>query len=1538
MEINDTGWAWGQIADMQDWFAQLSGSGGVLAGKQFSVTGYSLGGHLATAFNLLHPGAAKEVVTFNGAGVGRIKNTSDLSAGLASAVAWFQQLRADPAKIAATFTDPAMGALYNTLQAGLSNGSLTLAQATDAMRNFQSLGDANPNASAIASDRARTMQAFDQIRQLQDETTRLQGLHAGGDGSDAGSTPKAWGLAQIAGANLNYRMAVLLAGTRSEAALNIDIGIQAYGGKAFDSPLLGNQFDVVGNSVPSIVANSQWHHGLDVPIYIEDQPLVRGGIGLDVAKDSLQHSGLKLLVDQYAVKDFGDTHSLMLLVDSLNVQSTLLGLVALDRQSTAGNALNEVLRAASNLKSQNGDLAVGTGQGKAEGDVLENTVNALGHMLLGGAAGTDLKGSPDGNTWAKFKADFTTNPNGYTGRDSLNDRLHDIAASDAYAKLKGRLDLVALGGRSPESSAKTDFGDLLALQSLSPFAFHAAPNDPSAQPTLDAVWQAGHGKDYIAWAADRNARVSGDAGKDFEFTDQWYADRAKMLALDIQRNTANTEVVRGGTPESYRFDDITQGKSITVIGGLQAGGNTAAGNNPVRTIFGGDAGEAIVGGDAALGDHLYGMGGADAISGNGGNDYLEGNADADTLNGNDGNDTLLGGQGTTFSTATPTTTGFMAHKAPTHSTVAMAATSCPGGTEADILRGGAGVDTLDGGAGNDVLTGGTESDTLQGGAGSDSYLLMAGDGDDTIDDSDGQGEIRIGATRLTGGDALAAGLWQETIDGKGVLYSFAPDANGRGTLLIQSVVGATTVKNFKSGDLGIVLNAPGQQHIPFPTPSNTVAGTTLDDNRLATGGRHPLVGGTGNDRVQGLAGNDEASGNVGDDIVEGGAGIDVVTGNDGNDAVFADTQLTEAQLRDYITTSATAPTAGAMPAQLLITQSEWLQGGLGDDTVVGADGNDIIFGGGGKDLLVGGAGHDVINGDDDYDPGNISNVSANPGTGLGTPFDATYTSVSIHNYAGEVGAADEIHAGSGDDYVFAQFGDDTVWGDDGNDTVAGDAGNDVLLGGNGNDRLAGDTYNQLVGVATTIPIGNDYIDGGAGDDQIFGDGGADTLLGGAGDDLIRGNNNVAPSAGLSVTAADDGDDYLSGGDGQDQLIGDSGNDTLFGGAGSDSLFGDSDQTPVANQGNDYLDGGDGSDNLYGYAGDDTLFGGVGRDLLLGQAGNDTLQGGADNDSLDGGDGNDVLIDNEIEPYDIAFDRNVDGNNLNGGAGSDYLEGGGRLWGGDGNDVLVGYGTLMGDAGDDTVTGSGALVGGAGNDTITGQDADDDISAGTGDDMVIGGAGVDFVWGWDGKDTVYGGADGDQILGETGDDVLYGEDGDDLILGQEGDDTLSGGAGRDYLVGGAGNDTYLIDSTSDNDVVLDDEGTSKIVFGDGVTQDQLSFWRGVDAQGNNRYLVVDGIGTGAVVIAGGLDGAVSQMQFADGSTLGAQQIQDLGQAASSRPFRQLYFSDVSVAGTTGDDCHPCAIPESTSLLVGGQRHTHRRRRQRHTRGNDWQRPP
>lgn len=103
LEVKDTGWALGQISEMEEWYASLLAIGaldpskGIPPGAQFSVTGYSLGGHLATAFNILRrdesraSGGENPIIatyTFNGAGVGGLRDGVELG----SVIARFDEL------------------------------------------------------------------------------------------------------------------------------------------------------------------------------------------------------------------------------------------------------------------------------------------------------------------------------------------------------------------------------------------------------------------------------------------------------------------------------------------------------------------------------------------------------------------------------------------------------------------------------------------------------------------------------------------------------------------------------------------------------------------------------------------------------------------------------------------------------------------------------------------------------------------------------------------------------------------------------------------------------------------------------------------------------------------------------------------------------------------------------------------------------------------------------------------------------------------------------------------------------------------------------------------------------------------------------------------------------------------------------------------------------------------------------------------------------------------------------------------------------
>ena len=67
MEIKAYGWAFGQIADMEKWYSELNADASKLQGKSFAVTGYSLGGHLATGGS----NPVSSTCTFIASGVGR---------------------------------------------------------------------------------------------------------------------------------------------------------------------------------------------------------------------------------------------------------------------------------------------------------------------------------------------------------------------------------------------------------------------------------------------------------------------------------------------------------------------------------------------------------------------------------------------------------------------------------------------------------------------------------------------------------------------------------------------------------------------------------------------------------------------------------------------------------------------------------------------------------------------------------------------------------------------------------------------------------------------------------------------------------------------------------------------------------------------------------------------------------------------------------------------------------------------------------------------------------------------------------------------------------------------------------------------------------------------------------------------------------------------------------------------------------------------------------------------------------------------------
>ncbi|MFO1201061.1 MAG: hypothetical protein U1E58_00280 [Tabrizicola sp.] len=624
---------------------------------------------------------------------------------------------------------------------------------------------------------------------------------------------------------------------------------------------------------------------------------------------------------------------------------------------------------------------------------------------------------------------------------------------------------------------------------------------------------------------------------------------------------------------------------------------------------------------------ILGLQGNDRIEGRLGNDSLYGSEDNDTLIGGAGADRLEGGTGFDYASYETSTAGIRIDL----SNAALATGDAAGdifvAIEGFILSGladnFAGLELSDramGGAGDDTLTGRGGADWLSGGLGNDA--LYGGDGDDTL----------LGGA---GADRLEGGLGRD-------LVSYGDAGAG-----VRADLGAASLNG---GD------ARGDVYVGI----EDLEGSGYADTLTGDGAANLLLGGEGNDLLQGRGGNDSLAGGAGDDTLMGGVGADTLTGGAGLDvASYAESGSLKVDLA--VPGLSTGEALGD-----LFEGIEGLQGGTGNDTLLGDGQGNLLLGGAGQDWLEGRTGADTLLGGDGHD------------TLLG----------------GE--EADRLEGGSGNDRLDGGTGDDALIGGEGNDLLMGGEGADRLEGNAGEDRLEGST-------------GSDQLAGGEGNDQLLGGSEDDILDGGAGNDRLEGGD------GNDGLFGGDGLDSLFGGDGLDRLEGGAGNDWLDGGSGDDvQLGGDGQDTLLAGDGQDILDGGLGNDRLEGGIGDDSLYGRDGLDSLFGGDGFDWLEGGTWNDWLDGGTGEDALYGGDGQ------------DTLTGGEGLDTLDGGtgnDRLEGAAGNDVLSG-----GEGLDTLLGGDGAdwLDGGAGNDRLEGGFGDDRLTGGLGVDSFDFRAGADVI--------------------------------------------------------------------------------------------------------------------------------------------------------------------------------------------------------------------
>lgn len=677
-----------------------------------------------------------------------------------------------------------------------------------------------------------------------------------------------------------------------------------------------------------------------------------------------------------------------------------------------------------------------------------------------------------------------------------------------------------------------------------------------------------------------------------------------------------------------------------------------------------------------------------------------------------------------------------------------------GGIGNDILDGRDGNDLISGGAGHDFILGAVGDDALSGGA--DEDTLNGGSGGDSLHGDDGNDELwgEFGRDSLDGGhgnDTLDAGQRNDTLVG-GLGNDVLSGGDGDDVVLFVPIGQGEP----HYGD-DLLDGGAGSDSIDYTLPRPGRVEFIINDLYIDDDRSHSSIYSNFESLVLTGSEGSDILGKVGDEFESV-----FMRGMDGDDTLVADGVLDGGAGNDYL---------------------------VGDDragTLIGGLGNDTLNGGAGNDLLNGGAGFDTIHLEAD------GNLVLTPTMALGAGTDAlrgVETAVLSGGLgddrldASSFGGPVALVAGPGNDTLLGGSGADYFVDTEGQNVFKGGAGNDLFFGGDGHDSIQGDAGDDQIYAGG----GNDTLLGGDGNDVLIGQAGRDVLTPGAGNDQVDGGTGVDvlrlnASANLLLT------ETSANGDGFDRFT----NDfvavttgaferiTILGGPAAnviDTTAYTGSVAILAGSGNDTIRSGSGADVINGGDGDDSIDSGLGGDTVHGDAGTDSISAA--------GDRNFTLTDARLVGFDHDVLSTIERATLTGGASANTLDASG----------FTGAVTLSGASGNDT------LISGSGDDLVIGGDGDDVLKGRAGHDSLDGGAGNDTLNGGTGNDTLNGGGGNDALSGYTGNDSLLGGDGNDTLIGGTGHDVLQGNAGDDLLRGDSGADSVAGNSGTDTAIIL-----------------------------------------------------------------------------------------------------------------------------------------
>ena len=1444
------GFAFAQLAAMEDYYTHLKNgekwsgtawvadTGSIAAfathmqgGGKIDLTGYSLAGHLASVFTLMHESEINKTTVFNAAGHGVFESGSTDGATILQAVQAFRQALLDP------------GAIDLAASSALSGMAGLKAQAVaSTIKPFDSEnGIQTPRVSLYGDARHQFANAY------------VQALYPTKSLFDTGPF-------NLLSVGLSV-IGALFTGDFTTVSNNIaaSTGSTSLSGTGYSK--ITQLYGQATHDDYQIVSNSQRHTNNLVSLFIEDQPDVYGNAGLIGRAADLTDPAIAA-ADFAEAGDFGTTHAIILIIDSLSLVDALQratgSSVSSPSTTLSLEAIQGMMAAASSSRAKNNFslfATAATAPGEAEGDSLENLLDALRKVIVY---------TPD--TYEQARRSTDANSKFATEYDAINAGFGNFANRTRFYTRIDELVSAGIGKGLLIESLVNELG-VSAGRNL-PISREAGAFVSGAELTGDdgVAWRYalvnlnpfvlfGNGI-YSIWNTEQRFDRYDSATRAGIITDSYIADRAAMLqiknniGIENFQNKKDKPYLPGS--ESVLYADANTGIGIWM--------GTAGDDENRRFIqFGGDTPAVLNGGNSVGEDRLYGGIGVDYLIGKGGMDRLEGGRGLDiyeysavreTPNGliTDGHDTILDVDGKGIlrfeykdaeDKLQTTVLAGVAIKEPDGKWKTPDGRFLLEQTGADLkVTFGAGINgsvtirdfdftkaAQSGYFGIRLIEARTGPQTVQPEIlGDKQYIEFTGQ----LPQLKGPGgaPLTYGTPNFAGPNLFRA--YEQFAFGAPIPEEWLNPVPVNDYVLHHTTVNGNITTEFYAlpATLTLVYNtADDLGNLRTTEDDNSGHEDQLYDS---AGNDHILAGG-GNDRIDALRGGDNViDAGEGRDVVFAGGGNDVIEGGDdgavvlglaglvyggdmlnggaGDDELYGDARISlSTAIRNGETATATN------------TTGDFLSGGAGNDWLVSGAADDALFGGDGDDILIGGAGNDNLFGDRDYTASSADWTITRQITGSVTS-GFVYTPVfnGLDLIADGTGGNDVIYAGAGDDWAFGGRGDD-------------------------------------------------FIDGGSGNDVLFGDEGADVLIGGAGDDVLVGD-------GVSVAFEDQGGDFLDGGDGNDTLQGDGGDDVLIGGNGDDILKG--------GEGNDILIGGPGLDTLIGGPGKDTyVFNrGDGTDIIV-----DTAA------SINDPEASVLVLGDSIRPGDVKFRKGSLLIDLGPSNADDPLAGNDQLhfinFNGDFPERSAPVGEIR--FADGTVMDYAAIL-------AQGFDIDGTAFDDVGSAALIGTSVTDRIRGFAGSD---------ELDGRDGDDILIGDGGADRLDGGNGNDVLDGGSGNDILAGGMGSDDYLfvrgdgLDTLVEGSLFvrgLSDPGsTDRIVFGDDITRSEVTLLRSGDGNLTIRYGAGDEVLVEGQYSVAGAD--IERIVFSDGQVIEKAELDalEVGVVDGSAGADELY-------GTTGND--------------------------------------